>query len=760
MLATDVRADAPLRRLSTTRKRVAGAAARVLLGMPSQQTSPARWRDHQPSGGRFGRWWREHPRLLRCFVLLSLSWSGLYLAWRIAFSLSGANPVLWVTLLVAELYGCWNLAMLAWLTWDDEGAKRHGPSSAAAKRASRRAEGPPSRLEPAIDVYVCTYDEPIHVLEATLAGCAMLRRPHLTYLLDDGRRDEVRELAQRWGVRWVTRADNSHAKAGNINHALPLTDGDLVFVLDADHVPMPDALDVLAPAFADPEVALVQSPHDFSNHDSVQHYDVGRHEQSLFFSAICRGKDRHNAAFWCGSGALLRREALLSVGGVATETIAEDFHTTIKLHRAGWSTRYESRIVVQGRAPHDLASYLLQRDRWARGNLAVFTTPESPLRANDLTFAQRLSYLASLTAYFAGPVRLLLLATLTAVLLTGAMPLTIAPLALGGLWAPATLLSILSGTALCRGMQSNAENSHFELCTAEIFTRALRCAVRPGRAHFKVTPKEGVDLGGWQSLRQFRVVLVLTALMSVGLGLRVSEDFGAGFLPAMHGFAAVFVPALGALELRRMLRTLRIVSTHHQLRADFRAPLETAAVVTPSAGMDEMPLLGKVSDVTPSGIGFELHRPLRSGSSAALSLHLPTIGAAARAAVTIEVKVRSCRQVGAGWRLGARIVGCSEQDHRRLLEYCHVIWPYARLHGPEALAFEEPPSCDAWACEAVAGEKGVSGALAAMAPFAHPRIAGARGAQTAPAALAGASSKATSGGLEVPASRERITSIA
>ena len=88
-------------------------------------------------------------------------------------------------------------------------------------------------------------------------------------------------------------------------------------------------------------------------------------------------------AFWCGSGALIRREALLAVGGVATETIAEDFHTTIKLHRDGWRTHYDDRVIVQGRAPHDLAAYLLQRDRWARGNLAVFTTPESPLRAAD-----------------------------------------------------------------------------------------------------------------------------------------------------------------------------------------------------------------------------------------------------------------------------------------------------------------------------------------------------------------------------------------
>ena len=87
--------------------------------------------------------------------------------------------------------------------------------------------------------------------------------------------------------------------------------------------------------FDDDKVALVQSPHDFYNQDSVQHYEPGRHEQSMFFEVVCPGKDRHNGVFWCGSAALLRRTALVGVGGVATETIAEDFHTTIKLHRDG-----------------------------------------------------------------------------------------------------------------------------------------------------------------------------------------------------------------------------------------------------------------------------------------------------------------------------------------------------------------------------------------------------------------------------------------
>ena len=234
----------------------------------------------------------------------------------------------------------------------------------------------------------------------------------------------------------MTRPDNSHAKAGNLNAALPRTDGELVFVLDADHVPMPDALDALVGYFDDERMAIVQTPHDFFNHDSVQHYVVGRHEQSLFYRVICPGKDRHGAAYWCGSAALISRPALLEIGGVATETIAEDFHTTIRLQRHGWRSRYHDEVLVQGLAPHDLDGYLLQRDRWARGNLAVFTLPESPLRASTLTPLQRLSFLASLLAYLAPPMRLLLLLTLGLVLWTGELPMKISVVALAALWVP------------------------------------------------------------------------------------------------------------------------------------------------------------------------------------------------------------------------------------------------------------------------------------------------------------------------------------
>src|SRR4051812_33125584 len=186
----------------------------------------------------------------------------------------------------------------------------------------------------------------MEVLPPPLAGCRPPPPPPPPSLLDDGKRSERAEPPRPAGAESLPRPDNSHAKAGNINAALTRTEGELVLMLDADHVPMPDALDAMVGYFDDERMALVQSPHDFFNHDSVQHYVVGRHEQSLFYRVVCPGKDRHGAAYWCGSAALISRQALLEIGGVATETIAEDFHTTIRMQRYGWKSRYHDEVLV------------------------------------------------------------------------------------------------------------------------------------------------------------------------------------------------------------------------------------------------------------------------------------------------------------------------------------------------------------------------------------------------------------------------------
>jgi cellulose synthase (UDP-forming) len=608
---------------------------------------------------RAGRFFDRHPHLLRGLALLALIWGLGYLTWRIGWSGEGASPLAFAMLLVTEVYGIYALAVLTWFSWSRPPAVRPAAT--------------PGRT---VDVYVCTYNEPVEVVMATLAGCRALTYPHTTYLLDDGRRPEMREIAEVAGARYLTRPDNSHAKAGNLNAALPRTSGDLVLMLDADHVPMPDALDALVGYFDDERMAIVQTPHDFFNHDSVQHYVVGRHEQSLFYRVVCPGKDRHGAAYWCGSAALINRHALLAIGGVATETIAEDFHTTIRLLRHGWRSRYHDEVLVQGLAPHDLDGYLLQRDRWARGNLAVFTLPESPLRARTMTPLQRLSFLASLFAYLAPPMRLLLLLTLGLVLWTGELPMKISVVALAALWLPSVLLNLGAGAALARGYMRIPETAHYELLTMEIYIRALRCIVRPGKTAFKVTPKQGRDSGGLKAVRKLHLVLLCTALLATGTVMRFLDLAGVGPLPDLPGIATVIVPLLGLVELRRLLKSAFAVGRRRQRRLVYRFEGDASAQFLSADGHTPARLV----DASASGVGLVAEASIDVGTCPVVLLELDDAAGVSHE-VAARVEVRTCREVDGSFLVGATILDIDPDARLHLMEWCYVVCSHERLRG-------------------------------------------------------------------------------
>ncbi len=618
---------------------------------------------------RVGIWWERHQRLVRVLLVAAVVSQGVWLALRAWSSWHGVNVFAFGALFAVELYNWAALALLGHSGWQWE------PTVA-----------PPVRREWSVDVFVCTYDEPIDVVEATLAGCAALHLPHTTYLLDDGRRPEMRVLADRWGAVWITRPDNAHAKAGNINHALGRTEGELIFFLDADHVPLPDALDLTVGYFEDPEVALVQSPHDFYNQDSVQHYGPGRHEQSLFFNVVSPGKDRHNAAFWCGSATLVRRRALMQVGGVATETIAEDFHTTIKMHRLGWRTRYHNQVLVQGLAPVDLDGYLLQRDRWARGNLATLRLPESPLsRRSGLTPAQRIAYFSGLFAYAAGLARLTLITLLVLTIGFGVLPAKVSMLALLAVWLPSTVLAMSATAAVCRGHMRLGESSHYTLLTAEVFTRALRCAILPSRTKFKVTPKEGTDAGGWQSVRRLHAVLVLGGALVVAMIWRTLSLYGLVPAHELPGIALPFAMVLGSWELLRIVRTLTSVARRRQRRMHFRFECRLPALVSDRVGLRTT---ATVTDISSAGIGLALDVPFERGTAVEIAVAVAGVDGEYRVA-TVKGFVRSIRpDPTGGLRAGIQVGDMDDESRRRIVTFCHVLHPWEQLRGRDG--------CDAW----------------------------------------------------------------
>src|SRR5947209_5581694 len=283
----------------------------------------------------------------RLLGVVALLYTLYYLYWRSRYSLNIDALLLSLPLLLAEFQGTFNFALFLLMTWDVTPVP-HDPA-------------PPGH---SVDILIPTYNEDLSILKMTILGALNVSYPHKTWVLDDGRRPAMRQLCQEMGVEYLTRPDNKHHKAGNINAALAQTDGEFVTIFDADHIPLPTFLDHTLGYFVDEKVAFVQTPQEFYNLDSIQHRTDWQkkntwHEQSMFYRVIQPGKNRWNAAFWCGSGSVMRRSALTSVGGIATESVTEDIHTSLRLHAAGWRSVYHDEVLCMGLAPQDFLSFFI-----------------------------------------------------------------------------------------------------------------------------------------------------------------------------------------------------------------------------------------------------------------------------------------------------------------------------------------------------------------------------------------------------------------
>ena len=213
------------------------------------------------------------------------------------------------------------------------------------------------------------------------------------------RHREMKALAESLGAGYLTRDRNVSAKAGNLNAALQHTSGDLVAIFDADHAPTHDFLQETVGHFAeDPRLFLVQTPHFFLNPDPIEKnlrtWARMPSENEMFYSVIQRGLDRWNAAFFCGSAAVMRRTALEEAGGFSGVSITEDCETALDLHSRGWTSRFVDKPMIAGLQPETLAQFIGQRSRWCRGMIQILLL-KNPLFKRGLALPQRIAYASS-----------------------------------------------------------------------------------------------------------------------------------------------------------------------------------------------------------------------------------------------------------------------------------------------------------------------------------------------------------------------------
>lgn len=419
---------------------------------------------------------------------------GRYEIWRLNVTVLPADGAwyqiswIWFCYLV-ELFATGD-ALILYLTF----LRVSDRSGEADAHEARLRDMPPSQL-PVVDIYIPTYNEPMDVLEKTITGTLCLDYPNfLVWVLDDGRRPWLKEFCRDTGIGYLTRPDNKHAKAGNINHALAKTNAPYVAIFDADFVPQQNFLMRTMGFFADPKVGIVQTPHAFYNSDPMQTnlalQKALPDDQRFFFEAIMPSRDAWGAAFCCGSNSVTRRTALRTIGDqVPTGSITEDMLLTLAMLRKGYITRYLCERLAVGLAPENIDAFFVQRRRWARGATQILFLPDGPL-GPSLGIVHRLLFLP--THWLSQSCTAILTVIMPLVfLLSGLSPVV-----------NVTADSILDYTvpmilALIGGIRVFARAKYFPLASQvlgsfqsfKILPTILATLIKPFGHAFKVTPK-------------------------------------------------------------------------------------------------------------------------------------------------------------------------------------------------------------------------------------------------------------------------------
>lgn len=495
-----------------------------------------------------------------------------YLFWRLAYTLPAGSGNLTVAIILVsfEALPLAGAVLKLATVWDIDCP------------APDPVDGPPRGM--AVAVLIPTYNEPAEVIAPTIAAACALAPVHETWVLDDGDRPWVAEMCSRFGARYVSRRTHDHAKAGNLNHALDLmrleaetgaTDIDIIAVLDCDHVPLPSFLTATLGWFDDDDIALVQGPQAFYNSGAFDDDGISG-EQGLFFNVMMPARHHAGAGpFWCGSTSLLRVSALRDVGGVATETITEDMHTTLKLIRKGWKTAYHHQTLAAGLAPATAEQYLLQRRRWGMGAMQILTHERLWSAKRWMSWRNFHEYLNGTLWWLEGIATSIAFIVPVVVLLTGAQTSTANPLVFAAVFMTSFSVRLWGARLLMRKQIHWPTAFALRILRVPVGAACLWWLVSRRILTFQVTPK-GASVDRRRGVTP-RILLVVGGLLAAVMLYAAAGT--ADWVPWRTTTASTVAAGawllVAVLGLSLGIRRIRAAEYATSRRAAHRIPVET-----------------------------------------------------------------------------------------------------------------------------------------------------------------------------------------
>ena len=427
------------------------------------------------------------PEYRKMLIIMSSVITITYIVWR--FTTVPTNSVLsfilGAILLISELIGVSQFFIFEYLFTKNYKLKRKTLANFDEDKI------------PAVDVLICTYNEPLKLVEKTmLAALEMnyVRGKLKVYVCDDGKRDNLKELCNKYGVGYITREGNEGAKAGNINNALKFIKGDLFAVLDADMIPKKNFLERTVGYFSEKEVAFVQAPQVYYNQDMYQ-YNLKKkvpNEQDFFMRDIQSARASINAVLHIGTNAVFRKQYVHEIGGYPTTSITEDMAVGMLLQDKGYKTIFVNEELVYGLSVTTFEDLVKQRDRWCRGNLQVMRG-FNPLVRKGFTLSQKIAYVDGVIYWFSSLQKMVYMIAPMIYLIFGVLILNTTLINLLEMFIPFFLGQILVFAALSPRTRSLKWSHIYEVSMAPHISLSVLRELFKFKIGFNVTPKDGVN---------------------------------------------------------------------------------------------------------------------------------------------------------------------------------------------------------------------------------------------------------------------------
>jgi len=463
--------------------------------------------------------------------------------------------------------------------------------------------------KPLVDIIISTYNEPEDILKRTIVGCLNIDYPEdklKIYMGDDGNRESVRNLCRQYGINYIVRDNNEHAKAGNINNVLTKASGELILLLDADMIPKENIVNAMLDYFEDESTGFVQSPQVFYNMDPFQ-YNLGMgsnipNEQDFFMRTMQEKRAHFNAVLHVGTNALFRRAAIDRIGGIPTGSITEDMATGMLIQNEGYKSFFVKETLALGLTSENFQDLMKQRDRWCRGNTQVIKK-YNPLTMKNLTFAQKLIYLDGFVYWMFGLQKMVYIVSPLLFLIFRVTIFTANGWDLILIFLPHFISTSLYFKSIA-GKERNTVWSHiYDAAMAPklalsfagefLLNRQLKFNVTP-----KGTLKEKDEFNF--SLASVHIFLFAASVLALAVNMNILFRWSAGtFLSGIiinmvwciYNMAAIFISIFLSLEKKRLRKTERIPTS-----------LSFKSLITSCAHHENCGHCGTVTDFSEKGM--------------------------------------------------------------------------------------------------------------------------------------------------------------